>query len=64
MELLETMAADVIDVVKHTQRRAVIEGLSSSERRKVHTMVSEDGALETESRGEGELRYMMLSPRT
>ena len=64
MELLETMAADVIDVVKHTQRRAVIEGLSASERRKVHTMVSEDGELETESKGEGELRYMMLSPRT
>jgi predicted RNA-binding protein Jag len=42
----------------------VIEGLSSQERRKVHTMVSEDGELETESKGEGEFRYLMVSPRS
>ena len=63
-ELIETMAADLIDVVKHTGRRAVIEGLSSAERRKVHSVVSEEGSLETESRGEGELRYLMISPHS
>ena len=63
-ELLNTLTADLIDVVKHTQKRAVLEGLSSHERRKVHTMVSEDGELETESKGEGELRYLMVSPRS
>ena len=63
-ELLKTMTEDLIDVVKHTQRRAVIEGLSSQECRKVHTVVSEDGELETESKGEGEFRYLMVSPRS
>lgn len=63
LELLKTMTIDLIDVVKHTQKRAVIEGLSSYERRKVHTMVSEDGELETESKGEGEFRYLMVSPK-
>lgn len=63
LELLKTMTADLMDVVKHTQKRAVIEGLASQERRKVHSMVSEDGSLDTESKGEGEFRYMMVYPR-
>ena len=34
------IAADAAAVAKHTHKRAIIEGLSAYERRKVHTAVS------------------------
>lgn len=62
--LLEVLAADVVDVVKHTGRRAVIEGLSSAERRKIHAAATEDPEVETRSEGEGDFRFLMVSRRT
>ena len=49
--LLEVIAADAAAVAKHTHKRAIIEGLSSYERRKVHTAVKRDSEVETLSDG-------------
>jgi|GEM_PF-1789432 len=62
--LLEVIAADAVDVVKHTGRRAVIEGLSSAERRKIHAAATLDDAVETRSEGEGDFRFLMVSRRS
>jgi predicted RNA-binding protein Jag len=61
---LEVIAADAVDVVKHTGRRAVIEGLSSAERRKIHAAATLDDAVETRSEGEGDFRFLMVSRRS
>ena len=61
--LVETIAEDAADITKHTGRRAVIEGLTSYERRKVHQLLSEDKDVDTLSEGEGEFRYMMVAPK-
>lgn len=63
-ELLEVIAEDAAAVAKHTHKRAIIEGLSSFERRKVHNVVSQDAEVETLSDGEGEFRYMMVAIKT
>ena len=59
--LIETISADAAAVTKHTGKRAVIEGLSAYERRKVHQLLEEDEEVETLSDGEGEFRYLMVS---
>ena len=63
-ELLELLAEDAAAVAKHTHKRAIIEGLSSFERRKVHHFISQDPEVETLSDGEGEFRYMMVAIKT
>lgn len=62
--LLEVIAEDAAAVAKHTHKRAIIEGLSASERRKVHHFVNRDQEVETLSDGEGEFRYMMVAIKT
>ena len=62
--LLEVIAEDAAAVAKHTHKRAIVEGLSSYERRKVHNAVNQDSEVETLSNGEGEFRYMMVAIKT
>lgn len=62
--LLEVIAEDAAAVAKHTHKRAIIEGLSSAERRNVHNFVSRDEEVETLSDGEAEFRYMMVAIKT
>ena len=58
------IAEDAAAVAKHTHKRAIVEGLSSYERRKVHNAVNQDSEVETLSNGEGEFRYMMVAIKT
>lgn len=62
--LLEVIADDAAAVAKHTHKRAIIEGLSAYERRKVHHFINRDDEVETLSTGEGEFRYMMVAIKT
>ena len=62
--LLEVIADDAAAVAKHTHKRAIIEGLSAYERRKVHHFINLDSEVETLSTGEGEFRYMMVAIKT
>ena len=62
--LIEVLAADVADVTNHTQKRAIIEGLSSFERRKIHKSLDRDDRVDTQSEGEGEFRYLMIVPKS
>ena len=62
--LLEVIAEDAAAVAKHTHKRAIIEGLSSAERRNVHNFVSRDDEVETLSDGEAAFRYMMVAIKT
>jgi spoIIIJ-associated protein len=59
--LLSVIASDVADVVKHSNRRAVIEGLNASERRVVHQQLSENQNVNTKSEGDGDYRYLIVS---
>ena len=59
--LLEVLAMDSADVCKHTGKRAIIEGLNSYERRKIHQILQADDEVETLSEGEGDFRYLMVS---
>jgi spoIIIJ-associated protein len=61
--LIDILSADVADVTNHTQKRAVIEGLSSFERRKIHKTLDRDERVNTQSEGEGEFRYLMVVPK-
>ena len=61
--LIDVLAADVADVTNHTQKRAIIEGLSSFERRKIHKTLDQDDRVDTQSEGEGEFRYLMVVPK-
>jgi spoIIIJ-associated protein len=63
-ELLQTLALDTADLVEHTGRRVVIEGLTSFERREVHEHLKESDAVETESEGEDPTRYLLVSNRS
>ena len=58
--LLEVIAADAAAVAEHTHKRAVIEGLSTGERRLIHHHVNEYDQCETLSEGEDEFRYLMV----
>ena len=57
-ELLATAASDISRAVAATGRRAVLDNLSSSERRIVHTHLRDDE--EVASRSEGEERGRLL----
>lgn len=62
--LLKVIAADAAAVAEHTHKRAIIEGLSSFERRAIHQAVSEIEGMETLSEGDGEFRYLMVALKT
>lgn len=60
--LLEVVAKDVADAVVRTRRRAVLEGLSSDERRVVHTVLVDDKRVRTRSEGDAEHRILLVEP--
>ena len=62
--LLKVIAEDAAAVAKHTHKRAIIEGLSASERRHVHQQISHDQEVETLSDGEDQFRYLMVAIKT
>ena len=62
--LLEVIATDAVAVAEHTHKRAVIEGLSTGERRQVHHHVNQHEGFETLSDGEDEFRYLMVALKT
>ncbi len=59
-ELLAAVARDVARSVSRTGRRAVIERLSSSERRVVHTALAEDKSVATRSEGDEGARVLLV----
>ena len=62
--LLQVIAEDAAAVAKHTHKRAIIEGMSSSDRRHIHQHISEDTDVETLSDGEDKFRYLMVAIKT
>ena len=61
-ELLKIAATDVARAVQKNGRRAIFEGLNSTERRIVHTALKGDEFVETESEGdEGQRRLIVRS---
>jgi predicted RNA-binding protein Jag len=59
--LLSTIANDIAEVISHTGRRAVVEGLSAAERRVVHQQLGTDARVSTKSEGNGDFRYLIVS---
>lgn len=59
-ELLEAAADDIARIVERTGRRAVLDGLNSSERRVVHNRLSEDDSVKTRSEGEEGDRRLLV----
>ncbi|MCA9545739.1 MAG: hypothetical protein KC613_15145 [Myxococcales bacterium] len=60
--LLEVLARDVADAVGLNGKVAIIEGLSASERRLVHTALREDARVETQGEGPGDARRLAVGP--
>ncbi len=58
--LLEQVAADAARAVSRTGRRAVIDQLSSSERRVVHTALADNAAIATRSEGDEGHRLLLI----
>lgn len=58
--LLETAADDVARAVTVNGRRAVFEGLNSSERRIIHTQLKEDPTVRTFSEGNDRNRLLLV----
>lgn len=58
--LLEAAADDIARIVERTGRRAVLDGLNSSERRVVHNRLSEDDSVKTRSEGEEGDRRLLV----
>ncbi len=61
-EFLGDLAAEIADIVARTGRRAVIEGLASPERRIVHTVLMDQGDVNTHSEGSENNRYLLVEP--
>ena len=60
--LLKDAAAELADYVARTGRVAVVESLSSTERRIVHTTVVDDERVDTRSDGEAGRRVLLIGP--
>lgn len=58
--LLEQAADDIARAVQVSGRRAVIEGLSSTERRVVHTRLADDEGVSTRSEGDERARRLLV----
>ena len=58
--LLETAAVDAARSVAKNGRKAVFEGLNSSERRVVHTQLKEDETVKTYSEGDDRNRFLIV----
>ena len=59
-ELLLAAADDLASAVVKNGRRAVLEGLTSSERRVVHTRLKEDETVSTYSEGNDQHRLLLI----
>lgn len=58
--LLEQAADDIARAVAQSGRRAVIEGLSSTERRVMHTRLADDERVSTRSEGDEHRRRLLV----
>ena len=59
-EYLRGLATQAAERAKATGEAQHLYNLTSSQRRVIHTALSEDGSVETESQGEGESRYLIV----
>jgi len=62
-EMLKSMAEQAAERVKQTGNPYTIYDLTSSQRRFVHMILSEDPQIITESEGEGRERHLVVKPR-
>ena len=62
-EMLKSMAEQAAERVKQTGDPYTIYDLTSSQRRFVHMVLSEDPQIITESEGEGRERHLVVKPR-
>ncbi len=60
---LEQLAQQMKDSVLQEQRERVFTSLKSWERRVIHLLLQDDPQVETESRGEGRERVLVIKPR-
>ena len=58
--LLAAAARDVAEAVVANGRRAVLEGLASTERRVVHLAIQDDARVRTWSEGEAAERHLLV----
>ncbi len=58
--LLETVASDAARAVVKSGRRAVLDGLSSTERRVVHNVLAEQAGVRTRSEGDEASRLLLI----
>ncbi|OGM21719.1 hypothetical protein A2955_03730 [Candidatus Woesebacteria bacterium RIFCSPLOWO2_01_FULL_37_19] len=62
-ERLEQLAQQTKDRAKETGESQVLYNLTPGQRRLVHLYLSEDKSVDTKSEGEGENRYLIVSPK-
>lgn len=62
-EKLGKMAKNIADKVVETENPEHLYNLSPSERRIIHTVLSEDSRVTTISEGEGAERYLIVKPK-
>jgi spoIIIJ-associated protein len=62
-ESLEDLALRMADKARHTRRPVSVGPLSSPERRVVHLALKGESGVSTSSRGRGELKKVLISPR-
>lgn len=62
-ESLEDLALRMADKARHTRRPVSVGPLSSPERRVVHLALKGESGVSTSSRGRGEMKKVLISPR-
>ncbi len=62
-ESLEDLALRMADKARHTRRPVSVGPLSSPERRVVHLALKGENGVSTSSRGRGEMKKVLISPR-
>ena len=63
-ERLEDMAKNMAEKVAETGKDEALYNLSASDRRVVHTVLTDHPKVTTLSEGEGENRYLIIKPKT
>ncbi|MCX6723929.1 MAG: hypothetical protein NT155_01995 [Candidatus Staskawiczbacteria bacterium] len=63
MEYLKDMARELADQVSLTKEEKVLSSMSSYERRVIHSELAQRTDVSTESRGDGQDRYVVIKPR-
>lgn len=62
-EKITKMANNVADKVMDTGKEELLYNLKPSERRIIHTVLTDNSEIETLSEGEGENRYLIVKPK-